>query len=256
MVSEQAAAGPSLRAACEAALDDPLLWPEDAAAAERVQDRLSPAVRAEPVGAGVLTVAGLDVSYAPAEDRLVAAAVVLDIATLSVVESVTEVGRPGFPYVPGLFAIRELPSLLRALRRLSVGPDILLCDGFGLAHPRRFGLACHLGVLLDRPVMGVAKTPFVGRPGPLGQQRGAWSSLRTDNGEEVGRALRTRDATKPVYVSVGHRVDLDGVCDLVLRLTPRFRQPEPIRAADGLSRSALTTADQNGPMGPRRHLPA
>nr|WP_106581698.1 endonuclease V [Murinocardiopsis flavida] len=220
-----------------------------------VQDRLRPAVRTEPLAA-VRTVAGLDVGYAPGDDRLVAAVVVLDTATLSTVESVTETGRPEFPYVPGLFAFRELPPLLRALRRLDSEPDLLVCDGFGRAHPRRFGLACHLGVLLDRPVLGVAKSPFVGSHGPLDRSRGAWSPLRADDGAEVGRALRTRDGVKPVYVSVGHRVDLDTGCDLVLRLSPRYRQPEPIRAADRLSRSSPIGDDRNGPKGPQRHQPA
>lgn len=223
-------------------LADPGLWPEEPEAARVVQRELAGRVRTEPavdVGA-VRSVVGLDVSYAAGDTRLVAAAVVLDVATLSVVESAVVADRPRFPYVPGLFAFRELPPLLAALDRLSVTPDVYVCDGFGLAHPRRFGLACHLGVLLDRPVFGVAKSALVGQAPPPGPGRGAWTPLR-DGAETVGRSLRTQDGVRPVYVSVGHRVRLADACALTLRVSPRYRVPEPIRRADRLSRAELAT---------------
>ncbi|GAB3213123.1 Endonuclease V [Marinactinospora thermotolerans DSM 45154] len=214
-------------------------WPADPEAARAVQERLAGRVRPEALEAdAVSVVAGLDVTYAVDEERLVAAAVVMTADTLEVVETSVVTARPRFPYVPGLFAFRELPPLLEAVDRLRVRPDVYVCDGYGLAHPRRFGLACHLGVLLDRPALGVAKSAFVGRTEAPAAQRGAWSELR--EGEEVlGRALRTREGVKPVYVSVGHRVDLEGATRLVLRLTPRYRLPEPIRRADQLSRGVL-----------------
>ncbi|MFC3996377.1 endonuclease V [Nocardiopsis sediminis] len=214
-------------------------WPSGPEEAREEQVRLAPLVRAEPLDAErVGLVAGLDVTYAPGEDRLVAAAVVLDAGTLEVVESATAVARPAFPYVPGLFAFREVPPLVEAVGKLRSAPDVFVCDGFGLAHPRRFGLACHLGVLLDRPALGVGKSPFVGTAEPPGERRGSWAPL-VDGGEVVGRALRTRDGVKPVYVSVGHRTDLDGATELVLRLAPHYRLPEPIRRADRLSRDVL-----------------
>ncbi|GAA3741626.1 deoxyribonuclease V [Spinactinospora alkalitolerans] len=223
-------------------LDDGGLWPADPGAAATVQERLAGRVRTEPLDlGGVSLVAGLDVSYAPGDTALVAAAVVMDPATLEVVDSAVAATEPRFPYVPGLFAFRELPSLLKALEGLGTEPDAYVCDGFGLAHPRRFGLACHLGVLLDRPVLGAAKSAFVGRAEAPGPERGSWTPL-LDGGEVVGRSLRTRAGVKPVFVSVGHRVDLDSACELLLRLTPRYRIPEPIRRADRLSRDRLAEA--------------
>ncbi|CAM00665.1 deoxyribonuclease V [Saccharopolyspora erythraea NRRL 2338] len=176
-------------------------------------------------------------AYRDESDELVAAVTVLDVATLSVVDSAVVRGKAEFPYVPGLFAFREAPSLLQALAELSVEPDVLVCDGQGLAHPRRFGLACHLGVLTDVPSIGVGKTAM-GHYEPPGEERGAWTPLRLDD-EVVGRALRTQRGVKPVFVSVGHRFTLDAACDLVLRLAPKYRLPETTRTADHLGRSAL-----------------
>ncbi|WP_416901014.1 deoxyribonuclease V [Micromonospora echinospora] len=184
------------------------------------------------------TVAGLDVAYAEDGDRLAAAVTVLDARTLRVVDSAVVIGRPAFDYVPGLFAFRELPALLDALERLTTRPDLLVCDGHGLAHPRRFGLACHLGVLTGLPALGVGKTPLVGTWDPPGEGRGAWSPL-VDGAEVVGRVLRTQAGVKPVFVSVGHRMGLESACARVLALAPRYRLPETTRTADRLCRSAL-----------------
>ncbi|NUT51686.1 MAG: endonuclease V [Saccharothrix sp.] len=209
------------------------MTPEEAIAE---QERLRPLVstRTDP-GLVVRHVAGLDVSYAD-DDRLAAAVVVLDAGSLETVDSAVVAGVADFPYVPGLFAFRELPPLLEALERLTVRPDLLVCDGQGLAHPRRFGLACHLGVVTDLPSVGVAKTPM----GPFampGDERGAHTDL-VDGAEVVGRALRTRAGVKPVFVSVGHRVDLDRACAEVLRLCVT-RLPETTRRADALGRAQL-----------------
>ena len=213
-------------------------WPTTAEEAATIQDTLCPlADLTSPGPRTVRTVAGLDVAYA--DDRLAAAAVVLDADTLDVVEEATVLDRPTFPYVPGLFAFRELPALVAALRRLSVTPDLLVCDGHGLAHPKRFGLACHLGVLTGLPSIGVGKTRLVGAYDEPGAGRGAWSAL-SDGGQVVGRALRTRTGVRPVFVSVGHRADLESACAVTLRLAPRYRLPETTRRADRLSRLTLT----------------
>ncbi|MFB9838539.1 endonuclease V [Actinoallomurus acaciae] len=212
-------------------------WPKVAEEALAIQDRLRPLADLTSAGPqAVRTVAGLDVAYA--DDRLAAAVVVLDAETLAVVEEATALDRPGFPYVPGLFAFRELPALVDALRALSVTPDLLVCDGHGLAHPKRFGLACHLGVLTGLPSIGVGKTRLVGDYDEPGDERGAWSPVG-DGGQEVGRALRTQTGVKPVFVSVGHRADLDTACAMTLRLAPRYRLPETTRRADHLSRETL-----------------
>ncbi|MEU8081058.1 endonuclease V [Catellatospora citrea] len=213
-------------------------WPADQA--EALRQQLALRERVEPGGPlpAVRTAAGLDVSYDGETGRAVAAAVVLDLATLTVVEAATATGEVTFPYVPGLLAFRELPVLVDALERLTVTPDVLVCDGYGVAHPRRFGLACHVGVLTGLPTFGVAKTPFTSAHAEPGPVRGDWSPL-TEGDEVLGRVLRTQPRVKPVFVSVGHRVDLATATALTLALAPRFRLPETTRHADQLSRRLL-----------------
>ncbi len=140
----------------------------------------------------------------------------------------------GFPYVPGLLSFREAPPILELLRGLSEKPDLLLVDGHGLAHPRRFGLACHVGLFSDVPTIGVAKSRLVGTYQEPGIERGSRSKL-ADRGETVGAVLRTRSAVRPVFVSIGHRVSLKTAIDLVLRCTSHFR----VLGADPLSRYSL-----------------
>ncbi|MER8071884.1 endonuclease V [Streptomyces sp. NPDC094034] len=215
--------------------------PEDETEARAIQDELRGlVVRDEPgppPGTGLVT--GVDVAYDDERDVVAAAAVVLDAATLAVVEEATAVGTVAFPYVPGLLAFREIPTVLAALEALTSEPGLIVCDGYGLAHPRRFGLAAHLGVLTGLPVIGVAKNPFTFSYQQPGGRRGDSSPLLADDGEEVGRALRTREGVKPVFVSVGHRVGLANACAHTLRLTPHYRLPESTRRADALCRRAL-----------------
>ncbi|MDI2132014.1 endonuclease V [Yinghuangia seranimata] len=207
-----------------------------------MQDRLRRLVDTTGPGpAAVRRVAGLDVAYAEDSDRLAAAVVVLDAETLTVLESSVVEGHAHFPYVPGLFAFRELPSLVEALDGLSAPPDLLVCDGQGLAHPRRFGLACHIGVHTGIPSIGVGKTAFVGTYDPPGAARGERSDLVLD-GDVVGAVLRTQPGVKPVFVSVGHGLSLPEACAHVLALSPRFRLPETTRAADSACRRALAAA--------------
>lgn len=221
----------------------PAGWPVTEADARQVQDGLRGRVVLDepgpPPGTGRVT--GVDVAYDDARDVVVAAAVVLDAATLDVVEEATAAGRVPFPYVPGLLAFRELPAVLAALESLAADPGLVVCDGYGRAHPRRLGLASHLGVLTGLPTMGVAKNPFTFSYAPPGAARGSGAPL-VDDGDVVGRALRTQGGVKPVFVSVGHRVDLDTACAHTLRLAPRFRLPESTRRADALCRRALRAA--------------
>ncbi|WP_055548852.1 endonuclease V [Streptomyces sp. NBRC 110028] len=221
-------------------------WPTTEAEATAVQERLRGSVRAEggavpAPGAGAGAVAGVDVAYDDERGVVAAAAVALDARTLGVLGETTAVGRVTFPYVPGLLAFREIPAVLDALGaldRLGHRPDVVVCDGYGLAHPRRFGLASHLGVLTGLPTIGVAKNPFAFRHAPPGPRRGDWTPL-LDGDEEVGRALRTRDGVKPVFVSVGHRVTIEDACAYTLHLARDYRQPETTRRADALCRRAL-----------------
>jgi deoxyribonuclease V len=219
---------------------EPRDWPATEAAALAEQERLRGAVVTSGTLAGVRLAAGLDVAYAKDSDELAAAAVVLDVSTLEVVERQAVTGVASFPYIAGLLAFREIPPLAKALGRLSTVPGVLICDGYGIAHPRRFGLASHLGVLTGLPAIGVAKTPFTGRYGQPAAERGSGADL-IDGEEILGRVLRTQRAVKPVFVSVGHAVGLDEACDLVLRLSPRYRLPETTRAADHLARATLAS---------------
>ncbi|MFE3765594.1 endonuclease V [Streptomyces sp. NPDC059104] len=218
--------------------------PADEAEARAIQDELRDRVVLDEPGPlpGRGLVAGVDVAYDDERDLVAAAAVVLDAATLEPVGEATAVGHVSFPYVPGLLAFRELPTVLAALDALAVVPDLVVCDGYGLAHPRRFGLACHLGVVTGLPSMGVAKNPFTFSCEEPGSRRGDSSALLAPDGAVVGRALRTRDGVKPVYVSVGHRVSLDNACAHALALSPAYRIPETTRRADSLCRRALREA--------------
>jgi len=207
------------------------------AQARSLQEELAGAVRETPLAAAPRLVAGIDVAYDTRRRLAVAAAVVVDAATLAPVETVVATAEVTFPYVPGLLAWRELPALLAAWRRLETCPDLVLCDGQGRAHPRRCGLACMVGLLLDVPAIGCAKSLLIGRHGRLAARRGASAAL-VDRRETVGRAVRTRDGVRPVYVSVGHRITLDEAVSWVLRLA-RTRIPEPLRSADRAAAQAL-----------------
>jgi deoxyribonuclease V len=215
-------------------------WPTTAESAMAMQDELRPLVSPiTPPGTRFRTVAGLDSAYGD-NGAVAAAVVVLAADTLRPVASAVAHATAAFPYVPGLLAFREIPATLAALEKLDAAPDLLVCDGQGLAHPRRFGLACHLGLLTGVPTIGVAKTVWgdYTEPGP---QRGAATDITID-AAVVGRALRTRTGVKPVFVSVGHRIDLDTACAQVLALTPNYRLPETTRHADHLCRSVIRTA--------------
>ncbi len=196
--------------------------------ARQIQQRLAGAVRLRPLPE-VAAVAGLDCAFS--RDRVFAAAVVWDVRRRQVLESRAHSCRLTFPYVPGLLSFREAPALLGVLRRLRTPVDALLCDGQGIAHPRRFGLASHLGVLLDAPAIGCAKSRLIGAYTEPGRQLGDVTPLMIDD-EQVGTVLRTRTDVKPVFVSPGHHCDLGGAVDLVLRCGGGFRLPEPVRLAD------------------------
>ncbi|ACU71150.1 Deoxyribonuclease V [Catenulispora acidiphila DSM 44928] len=216
-------------------------WPRTAQDAEAEQERLAGSVDVSTPLAPFRYIAGLDVAYAIDSSRVAGAVVVLDADTLAVEDMATAVMDVEFPYVSGLLAFREMPALITALGRLSVDPDVLVCDGYGIAHPRRFGLACHLGVLAGKPAMGVAKTAFVGQAAEPGIQRGEAADL-VHGGEVVGAVLRTQLSTKPVFVSPGHLITASDATRLALRLATKYRLPETTRLADQLSRRALAGA--------------
>lgn len=185
-----------------------------------------------PAGFAPRTVAGADVSITRGSRIGYAGIVVLDAETLEEIESAGVARELTFPYIPGLLSFRELPVLAPAWEALKAKPDVLLFDGHGYAHPRRFGLACYGGVLFDVPSIGVAKTILVGEHGPLAHERGATAEL-VHRGEVVGMAVRTREGVNPIYVSIGHLMDLPTAVELVLMVS-RYREPETTRSTHQL----------------------
>jgi deoxyribonuclease V len=196
----------------------------------RLRDRVE---RADRIGA-VRRIAGVDVGF-EAEGRITRAAVaVLDYPGLALVEQSVARVPTRFPYVPGLLSFREAPAVLAAFEKLRTAPDLILYDGQGIAHPRRFGIASHVGVLLDCPSIGVAKTRLVGEHRMPANRRGAWAPLR-EASETIGAVLRTRAGVKPLYVSIGHRVSLRTAIRWTLACAPRYRLPETTRQAHRLA---------------------
>lgn len=204
--------------------------------ARALQDELAPKVIRRDDFGKLETVAGVDVGFENAGRITRAAIVVMRAATLEVVDEALHREPTRFPYVPGLLSFREIPALLGAFERLKTLPDLLLCDGQGIAHPRRLGIAAHLGVITNLPSIGVGKSRLTGTHDEPGPERGDWKPLR-DGSETIGRVVRTRRNVRPVYVSTGHRVGLPTAMRLVLRFATRYRLPEPVRAADRLSSS-------------------
>jgi deoxyribonuclease V len=205
-------------------------WDITPGEAIEVQKRLRTMVRLQPLARPAGTIAGADISFNKYSETVYAGIVVLRLPDLRIIESVGVRSVARFPYVPGLLSFREAPSLLEAWEKLKTKPDVLMLDGQGIAHPRRFGIACHVGVVLGWPTIGCAKSILVGRYGELGVEAGSRAPL-VDKGEQVGVALRTKNKVSPVYVSPGHLIDLDSAVDLVLRSTTKYRVPEPTRQA-------------------------
>lgn len=179
-------------------------------------------------------VAGIDVGFEDEGRVSRAAAVVLELPNLILLDQAIARRPTVFPYIPGLLSFREIPVVLDALDRLRQAPDILICDGQGIAHPRRFGLACHLGLLCDLPSIGVAKSRLIGTYIEPGRDRGAWSHLLV-SGECVGAVVRTRSDVKPLFVSIGHRIGLTTAISTLLGCTTRYRLPETTRLAHRLA---------------------
>lgn len=208
-----------------------LVTPQEAVA---IQQRLRGLVRIGDDFTPPRRIAGVDVGFEDQNRTTRAAVAVLDFPSLQLVEYAIARRPTTFPYVPGLLSFREVPAVLAALEKLVSLPDMLLCDGQGIAHPRRLGIASHLGVLLDLPTIGVGKSRLVGSYEEPGEERGCWQPLYA--GEELlGCVLCTRSRIKPLYISPGHRVGFDTARQLVLACTTRYRLPEPTRWAHRLA---------------------
>ena len=225
-------------------------WDVTPQEAKRIQEALRERLVLEPPpGFAPRLAGGADMSFERFATRGYAGVVVLDMGSM---ETVAEAGAEAellFPYVPGYLSFRELPPIAAAWERLERRPDVLVFDGQGTAHPRRFGVACHGGLLLDVPSIGCAKSVLVGTHGPLGEERGSTAPL-VHRGETVGMAVRTRAGVKPVYVSPGHRMDLSTAVEIVLRLSPRFREPETTRRSHRLVNDLRRRAGEERPREP------
>ena len=208
-------------------------WDVSPREAARIQSELRGLLRIEPFAGPVRLVAGADVAFSKRDDLVFAAVVLLSWPDCATVATATAVREGTFPYVPGLLSFREGPALLDAFGRLAGEPDLLYFDGQGIAHPRRFGLASHLGLVLDRPAIGCAKSRLCGEHAEPGRERGSTAEL-TDGGEVIGAAVRTRDGVRPMYVSPGHRIDLPSTVAFTLAACRGFRLPEPTRRAHAL----------------------
>ena len=193
----------------------------------------------------VRLIAAADVGF-PDRSTALAAVVVVTVPGLEIVETRVKRAKVSFPYVPGYLSFREVPVLLGCLEKVRAVPDVLMCDAQGLAHPRGMGLATHVGILLDSPVLGCAKSVLYGKFAEPGAGKGSVSYMRGRDGGIVGAAVRTRDGVKPVYVSVGNRIDLATAVGLVLACSPRYRIPEPLRLAHNLSVGKLKARDGAG----------
>ena len=211
-------------------------WPSDVESARAVQESLRGQVIREDALGIVHYVAGVDVGFEEDGRTTRAAVALLEYPALTLRDQAISRSPTRFPYIPGYLSFRELPAVLQALEQLKVTPDLLLCDGQGLAHPRRFGLACHLGVLTDLPSIGVAKSRLTGVHDDPPREKGQWVPL-TDKGEIIGAVVCTRNNVSPVYVSQGHRISLPTAIDYVLGCTTRFRLPETTRWAHRLASS-------------------
>lgn len=209
--------------------------PVSDAEARAAQEALRAKLRLKDDFAPIRTIAGIDVGYDSTQDMAHASVVTMSPDVLQPIEQVQSFTPVTFPYIPGLLSFREIPVILAALANLKTVPDLLMVDGQGIAHPRRMGIAAHLGVLLDMPSLGVAKRRLTGRFEMPGVEKGSQSPLMAGK-EQIGVVLRSRDGVAPLFVSPGHRVSMQTAVDLTLKCLTKYRLPEPTRVADKLSK--------------------
>ena len=219
-------------------------WQVSTAEAREIQSGLADKVITDD---GYITpnfIAGIDISSSSTSATARGAVVVLHYPELNIVEVQVAEGNIEFPYIPGLLSFRECPLIMAACEKLCNAPDLILVDGQGIAHPRRFGLASHVGLFLDVPTIGCAKSRLCGRHEPVGAEAGSYAEL-LDEGEVIGAALRTRSNVKPIFVSVGHKINLDSALHWVMQCCRGYRLPEPTRLAH-LAAGATLSSEQSG----------
>jgi deoxyribonuclease V len=221
-------------------------WPSTLEEAKTIQENLRyQVITTDQLPETIQYVAGVDMGFL--EDGTIsrAAVAVLSFPDLQIVETSIAYHPTIFPYIPGFLSFREIPPVLDALEKLKTIPDIILCDGQGIAHPRRLGIASHLGLLIDIPTIGVAKSWLIGEYEELPNTKGSWKPL-IHKKETIGAVLRTRTGVKPVYVSSGHRISLPTAIEYVLQCTPKYRLPETTRIADKLASARYSRSQESG----------
>ncbi len=203
--------------------------------AVKIQKRLAAKIIKKGTPGKVQTIAGCDIAYDPQTKRCFAGVLIFSWPDMKIIEQLYVVEKVRFPYVPGLLTFREAPALLKCFRKLSLKPDLIMVDGQGIAHPRRIGVASHLGLILNIPTIGIAKSRLIGAFKSPGSAQGKWNHLYIDKNKQhdvIGAVVRTRSRVKPVFVSIGHKISLQESIKWVLRTTGKFRIPEPTRQAD------------------------
>ena len=206
-------------------------WKTSAKEAIRIQNRLSKKIKRSKVSGPVKVIGGCDASFSKDEDKVLAAVVILSFPALEVLEVVTAIRKANFPYVPGLLTFREGPALLDCFKKIKIKPRVLFFDGQGIAHPRHMGIATHMGILLDLPTIGCAKSKLFGTYKEPAPKRGSFSIIKGKDNEILGAALRTKDDVRPVFVSLGHKMNLKDAIKLTLKVARKYRIPEPLRQA-------------------------
>ncbi len=215
-------------------IKQPHNWPITVEEARAIQEKLCSQVMTTDQLESVQFVAGVDVGFPENGSISQAGVVLLSFPDLQLQEYAIACRPTTFPYIPGFLSFREVPVVLDALAKLTIIPDLILCDGQGIAHPKRFGLACHLGVLTDIPTIGVAKSRFIGTHEELPSEKGSWQPL-IDQGEVIGAVVRSRTNVKPIYVSSGHKISLETAINYVFRCLSKYRLPETTRLADRIA---------------------
>jgi deoxyribonuclease V len=208
-------------------------WPKDLKRARKLQETLQKKVKITPLKKNPEYIAGVDASFLG--DKVIGVACLYRYPEMIFLEESSAVARVLFPYIPGFLSFREGPVIMRAIKGLKISPGLILFDGQGIAHPKGLGIASHIGVLLEMPTIGCAKSRLIGEYKELGMKKGNQSSLRY-HGKIVGAVLRTRDDVRPLFVSPGNKIDLRGAIDVALGCTRQYRIPEPLRRADFISK--------------------
>jgi len=208
-------------------------WPKDIKKARMIQEILKDKVKITPLKKSPKYIAGVDAAFL--HDKVIGVACLYKYPDLILTEEVYAVTEVLFPYIPGFLSFREGPAIIKAIKGLKTKPDVIIFDGQGIAHPRGLGIASHIGVLLDLPTIGCAKSRLIGEFREPGPKKGNWSFLRY-NGKIAGAVMRTKDNVRPLFVSPGNRIDLRGSLDIVLGCIRKYRIPEPLRRADFISK--------------------